>query len=51
MFAYWSFRGIFQRLYLVSAFIGTNKNKWLENITKTLFLKLLFGGKNKYIKI
>jgi hypothetical protein len=34
---YLSFRGFFQILCLVSAFLDTNKNKWLEKWTKTHF--------------
>jgi hypothetical protein len=51
MGVYWSFRGLIQRLSLVSALIDTNKNKWLEKLTKTHFFNLLIDGKNKYIKI
>jgi hypothetical protein len=36
--------------YLVSAFIDTNNNKWLE-WEKNSFFNLLFHGKNKYIHI
>jgi hypothetical protein len=45
MVVHWSFRGLFQRQCLVSALIDTNKNKWLEKQTKTIFLTYCFMAK------
>jgi hypothetical protein len=39
---YWSFRGLFQRLCLVSEIIDTNKNNWLEKRKKLIFLTYCF---------
>jgi hypothetical protein len=47
---YWSFRGHFQILCLVVAFIDTNKNTWLEKRTNTHFLTYCFMVKTNISK-
>jgi hypothetical protein len=47
---YWSFRGLFQRLCLVSAFIDTNKNKWFEKRAKPHFFTYCFMVKTNISK-
>jgi hypothetical protein len=52
MVLYRSFRGIFQKISLVSAFIDTNEKKWLEKEPKAHIFNLLFMvKKNPHISV